>query len=201
MALTGCPRTVYAPAWELPGLAPINMAQSEDYPTITTQSGDSQRLAGPIQEVKITHSGGIDALGPDFNAGIVGDNLSVIDARGPRVYSLATKPYLTIDYTDRKTGYVVGGVALIAGGLPISILGVVTMVEGADLADSGNIIDGAFGVGLSFIGLVIVGTGVGLTVGGIVLATSTPEKPTKSSAMTTPKLHFGPNGAGVSVKF
>ena len=201
LALTGCPRTVNAPATELPGLAPINTVRSDEWPIIRTQDGDSQQLTGPIEGITLTHSSGVDPLGADFNAGIVGDNLSIIDGRGPRVYSLATKPYLTINYTDRKAGFIIGGSALIAGGLAVGVLGAVTLVEGADLLDSGGF--GAIaGVFVSIFGLAVAGTGVGLTVGGIVLATRTPEKPkAMQSATVVPKLHFGPGGAGFSVKF
>ncbi len=202
VALTGCPRTVYAPASELPGLAPINMTRSEDYPTIRTREGESQLLAGPIQEITITSPQGPEPIGYDFNAGIVGDNLSVIDERGPRVYSLAQKPYLTINYTERRAGYIAGGVALIAGGLPLAIVGIAGMVEGGRIGGSGVVSDVAGGF-IVLLGLAAFATGGGLTVGGILLATHTPQKPkpVQTGANATPTLHFGPGSAGLSLKF
>lgn len=198
--LAGCPRTVTAPAAELPNIAPGTVDRSERWPVVMTTSGEAQSLQGPIEQITIKHARGSETIGTHFDAIVVGNDLNVINWQGPRVYPLAEKPIIIVDYSDRKTASVIGGVALGLGGVPLSILGIAAMAEGASIRGSGGfdtlgkLILVTFGAVITISGLTMIGS-------GIYLAARTPKKPKSDLATNLPSLHIGPTGAGMTVKF
>jgi hypothetical protein len=201
LALTGCPSTTYTPATELPLLNPTRLAESNDWPTVRTTTGETEQIRGAINEIFVTHQRVRDPVGTQFDASIVGNELRIVDKYGPRTYALKDKLYVTINYSDRKTALIVGGVALFAGGLPFAIDGIVNMVYGFKHYDAG----GFFGSGtfllLAGFGVVEFAFGGGMMAGGVVLAKHTPHKRKPKEASSSPTLHVGPTGAGLSFTF
>ncbi len=201
VALTGCPSSVYTPATELPGLSPEKLSRSSDWPTVRTTTGETEQIRGVIKEIFVTHDRVGDPVGTQFDASIVGNELRVVDKYGPRTYALKDKLYVTINYSDRKTALIVGGVALAAGGLPLAIHGIVIMVYGFKHYDSGGFFGSGTGLLVAGFGVVELALGGGMMAGGVVLAAHIPIKPKPKGASSSPTLHVGPTGAGLSFTF
>jgi hypothetical protein len=199
LALAGCPRTVSAPAIELPSLSPKVVARSLDWPTVMTRSGGTQKIQGTIDGIRIIHARGSDPIDLRFKAEIEGHELLVKDSKGPRAYSLAEQPHIEIDYGDLKAARVGGGIALFGLGIPLMIGGVAAFIETVELADG----PGLEPVGVPLFGLmavVLTGSGLSALGGGIYYLATDPKKELANAAMV-PRVRVGPQGVALSFKF
>jgi hypothetical protein len=201
LALGGCPRTISTPATELPSLSKDLGARSNDWPTVTTRSGESHKIQGPIDSIRIIHARGREPIDLLFTASIEGHVLQVTDSKGSRTYSMAEQPHIEIDYRDRKGGRTAGGIALIGLGIPFMVGGVSALVEASELK-GGSGLEGVAAPFAGVAGALLISLGICSAGPGIYLLATDPSKPQADDyASMAPTVHVGPQGVGLSLKF
>lgn len=200
LVLGGCSATVYAPASELTRLQPTVLRESSDWPVVQTSSGDSHKIEGKIDKIRLVHAGGQEQIRVPFTTLVDGKELRVEGPDGPRTFSLAERPYIEIDYTRTGGGTAVGGVALFLLGVPFTIGGIAAFTEAAD-ANNGSGLEQLATPILGMLGIASLGLGIALHGTGIYFMTKSPPRPRPGYAGINPTLQVGPQGVSFTQKF
>jgi hypothetical protein len=196
---------VQVPATELAKLSPPRMKQSEEWPTVRTVEGAEKQIIGTIESVQVNTPEGWVPIGPMFYTRVNGPFFEIMDPVGIRGFPLASIPSASVTYADESLGRKYTGVALVATGTPLAVLGGIGIAAGSDIVSRssgiGGLFTGAFGGFVAILGFVGVAGGLGMAIPGVVMLATNPSKPRGDQAKLQPELHLGPGGASLTVSF
>jgi hypothetical protein len=222
LALVACgsfkKTVVLVPPSELPYLGQTTAPEFDGIPMVTTLDGQSHELKGPIESVELNARKRPVPVDVPFTARIDGDKLEVSTDQ-VRTYSLSDISYARVEYShgkrDKPSTNNFGtnnpgtnkpssarsniGLALAFGSIVPLSMGVVVLAYDSGCRGIGcEVAEAAQPV----VGTVLLVTGAGALVAGIIVGASS-SSPSTSPKTTTiqPKLRLSPTGGTLSFEF
>jgi len=198
--LSGCSvtTTVRVPATELPSLSTGEMANAASWPELRTVDGQTWRMMGTVDRVRVHYNSEIASVAPPFTAKIDDERLQIFSGGRRSTFALKNISSVSIDYYDAKASRKRAGIVMIALGGACLPLAAATAIgpRSAMRTDEYTWRDPLFRIAGALLAIHLI-----LTPPGIYLASTDPARPNSPLANVRPILHISPDGAAISSSF